>query len=212
MQLRLILLDFDGTIADTFTETLRIFNDLSKKYGFDSISENELETARKMNVWELIKCFNIPKRKVPILLKRGKKMLHENLGNITVFEGMKELLLVAQEAGIPCGVVTSNSKKNVERFIELNELQNISFVKSCSRLLGKPREFKRILKKRQISTDNTIYIGDETRDIDAAHDVGIEVVAVTWGYNSKDAIEKSNPTHVVNTADELVSLLKQKIA
>lgn len=33
-----------------------------------------------------------------------------------------------------------------------------------------------------------MYIGDETRDIEAVKECGIKVVAVTWGYNARQPL------------------------
>ena len=37
--------------------------------------------------------------------------------------------------------------------------------------------------------EDVVYVGDETRDIVAARKLGIRVAAVTWGYNSSEALE-----------------------
>ncbi len=208
MNLRVILLDFDGTIADTFTETVRMFNHFAQKYGYDRIGVDDIEKARHMNAWQLLKFVRIPKRKVPFLLRKGRKMLYSNLDKITVFDGVRELLEWAESSGIPCGIVTSNSRKNVERFVLLNQLPNIHFVRSSSRLMGKPREFKRIFKKRGIDKDTVLYIGDESRDIEAARESGIKIISVTWGYNAKQSLMDHNPDFVVESSDQLLKTLE----
>lgn len=211
MNLDLILFDFDGTIADTFRETVKIFNRFADKYGYNKIKDEEIEQARAMNIWQLLKFVKIPKRKLPFLLKKGRTELYKNLDKITVFEGIREILEFAQNRSIPCAVITSNSKKNVERFIQLNNLPNIHFVRSSSRILGKPREFKRVIKKRKISKESMVYIGDETRDIEAAQASGIKMISVTWGYNSKESLAEQKPDYLVEDAKALMSILEKKL-
>jgi phosphoglycolate phosphatase len=212
MSLSLILFDFDGTIADTFSETVLIYNYFARKYRYNEISDEDIEKARHMNMWQLLKFVKVPKHKVPFLLRKGRKMLYKNLDKIEVFPGIRELLKLAEERGIPCGIITSNSRKNVERFIQINDLPNIHFVRSSSRLLGKPREFKKVMKKRKLTKDCVIYVGDETRDIEAAQAADIEVVAVAWGYNSTKSLIAHRPSHFVKTQDELLALFEEKIA
>ena len=48
---------------------------------------------------------------------------------------------------------------------------------------------------------------DEVRDIEAARKSGIKSVAVTWGYNSKDALLKENPDFLINSPDELRNII-----
>ena len=208
MSLNIILFDFDGTIADTFTETVEMFNHFAQKYGYNRIGENDVEVARHMNAFQLLKFVRIPKRKVPFLLRKGRKMLYKNLDKIKVFDGIREVLEWAEQNDIPCGVVTSNSKKNVERFVLINHLANIHFVRSSSRLMGKHREFRKVLKKRSIEKENAIYIGDESRDIEAAHAAGMKVVSVLWGYNSKQALSDHHPDFMAENGSGLLNILK----
>ena len=211
MNLNLILLDFDGTIADTFTETVKIFNCFADKYGYNRIKDEEIEKARCMNLWQLLKYVKFPKRRLPSLLRKGRATLYKNLDKVEVFNGVTEILKLADKYSIPCGIITSNSRKNVERFIQLNDLPNIHFVRSSSRLLGKPREFKRVMKKRRLAKESIIYIGDETRDIEAARDSGIRIAAVTWGYNSKSALSDHKPDYLVDDPQTLVSILEKQM-
>lgn len=211
MNLNLILFDFDGTVADTFTETVKIFNRFADRYGYNRIQDEEIEKARCMNMWQLLTFVKFPKHKLPFLLRKGRASLYKNLDKIEVFDGILDILKLADKHSIPCGIVTSNSRKNVERFIQLNNLPNVHFVRSSSRLLGKPREFKRIIKKRKIPGESIIYIGDETRDIEAAHDSGIKIASVTWGYNSKTALLDHKPDYIADNPQSLISILEKHL-
>ena len=49
-----------------------------------------------------------------------------------------------------------------------------------------------------------MMIGDEVRDVDAAHKAGIDSMAVSWGFNSIELLESSAPTHLVHSPEELI--------
>ena len=51
------------------------------------------------------------------------------------------------------------------------------------------------------------FVGDEVRDVEAARKVGMTVVAVTWGINSRQGLADANPDFLVDTAEELIKLL-----
>ncbi len=208
MNLKLILFDFDGTIADTFAETVAIFNLFAQKYNYRRVEAEELEHCKGMNVWELMKFLRIPKHRIPFLLKKGRSILHDKLESIQIFDGIPQFILKAQENGIDSGIVTSNSRKNVEHFLKLRSLDGISFVRSSSKLLGKPREFRKVLRKYKLKPENALYIGDECRDIDAAKEAGIPVVAVTWGYNSRESLERMNPEYLIDNSEALLATLE----
>jgi len=52
-----------------------------------------------------------------------------------------------------------------------------------------------------------IYIGDEVRDIKAAKRAAVSVAAVTWGFNTKEALSKHEPDWLISTPDELAKLM-----
>jgi len=74
--------------------------------------------------------------------------------------------------------------------------------------MGKPREFRKILKKRGISKDHALYIGDESRDIEAAHAVGMKVISVLWGYNSKQALESHKPDFLADSGEDALEIVR----
>lgn len=58
-----------------------------------------------------------------------------------------------------------------------------------------------------LSIREILYVGDEVRDIDAAGSIGMDIAAVTWGFNSKAALVAAEPTYVIEHASELPGLV-----
>jgi phosphoglycolate phosphatase-like HAD superfamily hydrolase len=54
-----------------------------------------------------------------------------------------------------------------------------------------------------------MYIGDETRDIEAAKKIGIGVVAVTWGYQAGDILKAASPDALVEHPGDLVKGIRR---
>ncbi|MGB7414444.1 MAG: HAD hydrolase-like protein, partial [Thermosynechococcaceae cyanobacterium] len=52
-------------------------------------------------------------------------------------------------------------------------------------------------------------IGDETRDVEAAQQVQLRTIAVSWGFNSRAVLEKQQPDIVIDHPSELVAAIKQ---
>ena len=65
-----------------------------------------------------------------------------------------------------------------------------------------------ILRQKQLKTQDVIYVGDETRDIEASKKAHIKVVSVTWGFNSEKALVKQNPDFLIHHPLELVEVVK----
>ncbi|MBT2724501.1 HAD family hydrolase [Bacillus sp. ISL-46] len=55
--------------------------------------------------------------------------------------------------------------------------------------------------------DDFIMIGDRKHDIIGANNTGIDSIGVTYGYGSFKELSDSNPTHIVNSVDEIKDIL-----
>jgi phosphoglycolate phosphatase len=122
-------------------------------------------------------------------------------------DGMVEVAKELKQRNYKLGIVSSNSEENIRQFLINNNIDFFDFISSGSSLLGKSRNIKKALKQAQLEADSAVYIGDEIRDVEAATKAGVDVVVVSWGYNSKDSLEKNNPNIIVDSPNELLDLL-----
>ena len=77
-------------------------------------------------------------------------------------------------------------------------------------LFGKHRMLKHCLKRYGLSAAETVYVGDETRDIAAARACGVKAIAVGWGFNSRPALLNVQPDAVATQPADLLTLLISK--
>lgn len=208
---RLLLFDFDGTIADTFAAAFEILNQLAAEFGFRPLDAADLEKARDMRTREVMKFLKIPMSKLSRIAQRGSEEIRDRMPGIEPLPGLPALLRELHAAGFELGIVTSNSEPNVRLFLQKHDLEIFSFIRSSSKLLGKARELRQVMKSRKTPAAEILFIGDETRDIEAAQKAGIPMAAVTWGYNSRRSIEGMKPDHVFNQPADLLKFLKDQL-
>ncbi|MDO5524214.1 MAG: HAD-IA family hydrolase [Bacteroidia bacterium] len=201
-----IVFDFDGTIADSIDLGFRIFNRIAPEYNLQQVDEEIKKEIVTKHTQELLKKYGISHLKVITLLLRLRKEFTQHIDEITLIAGMEQALYDIKNAGLRIGILTSNSVVNVRKVMEKYGLSPIiDFVYSGKSLLGKDKVIRSMLKKEVISPDNVIYVGDETRDVEASKKAGIPVVAVPWGFSSRQLLEAAKPNEI---ADEPASLLE----
>ena len=93
-------------------------------------------------------------------------------------------------------------------FLENNQLELFDFIHTTSKIWSKNRSLKTLIHDNQLKLSEVIYIGDETRDIVAAQKAGIRCVAVTWGFNSRKALEAHRPDYLIHSPQELFRLFQ----
>ncbi len=188
---------------------LRILNELSEEFRFRSLPEEELPEARNMTTQKLIRHLGIRRWRVPRIARRGLIKFHERIHQVEPILNMPAILQQLHERGFRLGILTSNSEANVSAFLKHHQITCFEFIRSSSKLFGKSREIRRIMKEHQLQPADIIYIGDETRDIEASHSTAIRIAAVTWGYNSADILRSMNPEFLFDHPEQLLSFKKK---
>jgi phosphoglycolate phosphatase-like HAD superfamily hydrolase len=202
--LKCVVFDFDGTIADTLDLSLKIYNRIAPEYNLKSIGQGELDLLRAEKPQKLLKAYGVTNLKLFLLLLRMRKELGKHIPGIRPVEGIRDSLYEIKNAGYKLGILTSNSMINVSRFLENNDLSGIfDFIYSSKSLLGKDRTIRRMLEIEKLLPGSVVYVGDETRDVEASKKSGIPVIAVSWGLHTREILASVHPDHIIDRPDEI---------
>lgn len=202
----LLIFDFDGTLANTLATGIEIYNELAESYGLVSVTREEVGELRKLNTRALLDHLGISRVMAVKLGAHIRKILHERMEEVEMIDGVKEALLSLHRAGFRLGILTSNSAGNVRIFLERFELlECFGFIEAGVSLFGKSQRILNVLRKSRVDPSEAIYVGDETRDMEAARLSKVSSVAVCWGTNGREAMETEGPDYCIDTPSELLS-------
>ena len=197
-----LIFDFDGTLADTLPHLLALSNRLAPEYGHRRVAEGDIDALRGLHAREVIRWLRVPWYKLPRLARRIRAELHHVMPQVIPIEAVPAA--VSQLAlGFELGILTTNSVANVRVFLAAQQLMPFAFVRSSPRLMGKRRTLKRVLREQRLAVANTLYIGDEVRDVEAARACGLDTIAVSWGANDTHKLGQANPFIIVHHPSEL---------
>ncbi|NJK54888.1 MAG: HAD-IA family hydrolase [Pleurocapsa sp. SU_5_0] len=208
MTAKVILFDFDGTIADTYQAIAKITNQLSTEFGYKALNQEELVLIKNLSSREIVRRSEISIFKLPFLVRRVRAELSKEIAELEPIEGITQVLLELKTQGYILGIVTSNNKENVDIFLTKNQLDKLfSYIYSSTTIFGKHRVLNQVIKERQIDKSDIIYIGDETRDIRSARKSLIAVAAVSWGFNAAEILQAHQPDYLVSEPLELLEAI-----
>jgi phosphoglycolate phosphatase len=202
--IRLVIFDFDGTLSDSGDWFLSVIDQLARRFKFRTIEDDEVEMLRHKSSREVIEFLGIPRWKLPLIARHVRKLVGRNAHQIELFPGTPDLLERLAATGVKVALVTSNSEKNARNILGDEHASRIDFYACGSSLFGKAPKFRRVLKKFAIPANQVLSIGDETRDIDAAREVGMRAGSVLWGYASEDVLTALNPDAVFRTPQDIL--------
>lgn len=186
-----IVFDFDGTIADTWEQMVDLVKEIRPDLG-----EREMEIFREKGAEEARKILKISLReilRVAVMVRKRQKGI---IGGTKAFGGMKELIEKMRERKIEVGILSSNSKDNIEKWLKEKSM-TVDWVRSELTVFGKDKAIKKIIGGEMI------YVGDEVRDVEACKKVGVKMIAVDWGVNSRKALEEAGAEWVVSCPEEI---------
>jgi phosphoglycolate phosphatase len=209
---KIILFDFDGTIANTMNLVLQEYNSVANKYLAKRVDTNKIKELQEMNIRQVMKIHNLYFWNLPILLIIIKNSINKKSLQIKPFEGVIETIKNLKEEKNECiiGILSANKKSTIESFLERNQVEKeFDFIVSSKGLFNKQKDIERILQKYKLNKSDIIYVCDEVRDISVCNKIGIPSIAVGWGFNSPNALENSNPSFLVTNTFELKQSIEQ---
>jgi phosphoglycolate phosphatase len=205
---KVILFDFDGTIADTYQAIAKITNQLSTEFGYKALDQEELVLIKNLSSREIVKRSEISIFKLPFLVRRVRAELGKEIAELEPIAGIAPVLLELKTQGHILGIVTSNNKENVDIFLAKNQLDYLfSYIYSGTAIFGKHRVLNQVIREHNIVPSDIIYVGDETRDIRSARKSLISVVAVSWGFNAAEILQEHQPDYLVAEPSELLEAI-----
>ncbi|MFD2648814.1 HAD hydrolase-like protein [Devosia albogilva] len=203
---KMVICDFDGTLADSAPWFMQTLNQLADRHGFRKVSDQEIEMLRGKSNREIIRYLGVRFWQMPAIAREMRKRSAEAANSIRLFDGVPELLNSLKANGLRTAIVSSNGEDTVRRVLG-NTASLVDHYACGASLFGKAAKFRSVGRQLRLKPGAILAVGDEGRDVEAAHQAGFASAAVTWGYATEDALRQCSPTFVVNTVAELAALL-----
>ena len=191
-----IIFDFDGTIANTKAFAYQVYSQIADKHSIKKLDEQSFDALKSQSLGDKLKAHKMSIFQLPRLARRARRAISHVMSEVEPFEGMIELLKSMNKKGIQLFIISSNSKKNIEIFLDKYQLDFFECVYGNAKYLKKEKVINKLLRKYKLNKDEVIYIGDETRDIISCKRIDMKVVSVTWGFDDKEMLESENPNFV----------------
>jgi len=206
----LLIFDFDGTLANTIETGIAIFNELAASHGLKTVTVAEVAELRKLNTRALLDHVGISRLMAVKLGAHIRRVLHERMDSVGMIPGTRDMILELAAEGFRLGVITSNSAENVRSVLRrFGLLDSFLFIEAGVSLFGKAQRILNVLKKTGVPAARAMYVGDETRDMEAARKARVGGVAVCWGTNGREAMETEGPDYCVDDPRELIACARK---
>ena len=206
---RALLIDFDGTIADSLAYLRAVYEGFVRGLG-GTPSELEFEALNGVPLADVVRAIcdrHAPEESHDVALDRYVRRIDEGFEAVPVLPGADALLRDAAGSGLTCGIVTSNSKARVEAWLKEQGLAELCFVlvSGDDALRGKPAPdpYRVALDRLGLAPGEAIAIEDSAAGAASAHAAGLATIKL--GGPADGAL--APPLHVAADLAEAAALL-----
>ncbi len=215
MKKKLLMLDLDGTIADTIWSIREAVNLTLAKHGYPEKSYEEIRVAIGNGARNLIR------RSLPTEVAANEENVTRVLSEYDVlygetydhvngcYEGMCEALHTLYDKGYKIAVLSNKQDAYVKKIVEILFPDGIiAYVQGQTELPIKPDPTVSLMIARTlgISPEDAAFIGDSDVDIITGKNAGMLAVGCAWGYRGRAVLEQADADYVLEHPSELLTL------
>lgn len=186
-----MLFDLDGTLLDSAPDLVDALNRVRAKNGLEPLAVETVGHGVTRGAVGLLE-LGMPKTDAETFETWRRELIGFYAGNIydrsSLYDGVEELLSALDAAGIPWGLVTHKSESLTASVMEASGLSGREACAVCGDTLeeSKPHPAPVLLacNKLGVEPSETLFVGDDLRDIEAGAAAGTRTAAVYYGYGS----------------------------
>ncbi len=205
---RLIVFDWDGTLADSTGLIADAIRAACREVGQPEPDEATAKYVIGLGLTEAIMhCAPaLPPEDYRRLAERYRAHYLAGDAAIPLYDGARELLAELDQAGFYLGVATGKTRVGLDRALGHHGLTGRFHATRCSdESFPKPHPqmLLDLMSTVRVDAAATLMIGDTTHDLDLARNAGAAALAVSYGAHPPEGLATRSPLATVHTVMEL---------
>lgn len=185
-----VFFDLDGTLADTAPDLGGALNRVRSEEGLAPMPLHLLRPVVSQGVRGLLRVgFGLLPNDAayPALQERVLEHYEQNICQDTaLFAGIEALLDALDARKLPWGIITNKRARYTDPLVRALQLDARAVAVVSGDTAGAPKPAPEPMlhacRAAGVNPENCWYVGDDLRDIQAAHAVNMRAIAAAWGY------------------------------
>ena len=209
-EIKHICFDLDGTLVSSaktiYKATTKTLDQLGIHYSLPEEKFNQMIGQHFKDIFEF---FGIVVPDFEQFISIYKSNYFNFIDESELYDGTRETLEKLRSLEMNITLLTTKAQDQAEKIISHFNLKNYFDVIMGRRdgILHKPSPESLIMicNELNISTAETLMVGDTELDILCGKNAGAKTCAVTYGYRRPDLLNLHNPDYIIDSIKEIVS-------
>ena len=213
---KLVIFDLDGTLLDTIADLAESANHALKQLGYPTHPMESIRTFVGNGINKLLERAlpDAEKTEENVMRMRAHFVPYYDVHNADLsapYPGIVSLLEALQAKHVMIAVASNKYQEATYKLVK-HYFPTIDFVEILGQREGinvkpAPTIVFDILKKADVSPEETLYVGDSGVDMQTAINAGVDAVGVTWGFRPRAELEGFQPMGLIDEANELIDYI-----
>lgn len=214
-EIKLVIFDFDGTLADTKENIILTFQMTMKELGVEIKSRQECAATIGLTLEDAFKVLypGMAAEKYILLRDTYRRIFKENRKILVpgLFPEVMETLEELRCRGYLMSIASSRQSPSLQSFLEDMKIahlfeyavggDNVEHPKPA------PDAVLQILRHYNLSAEEAFVVGDMPFDINMATNAGVKSCGVTWGNADAAQLRESGANYVIDKMSQLLEIL-----
>ena len=215
--MKLIVFDLDGTLADTLADLAHAMNAALAAEGLGTYPVADYRQFVGNGIDNLVKVTMAdaytPEGAARVKAGFTSYYSEHYLDYTTAYDGMGEALNRLSALGLQTAVISNKPDTFVPRILD-RLYPDHRFVYAWGQQEGVARKpapdaLLRLTTLCGVDPADVLYVGDSNVDVFFAHNAGVKVCGVSWGFRGSEELRRAGADFIVDTAGELQEMIEK---
>lgn len=203
-----VVFDLDGTLVESHRTihkaTLEAFKELGIK---GDLPEVEFYKMIGFHFEDIFNAFNVEVPYFDKFINVYKSLYFDFIDQSTLYDGVEATLSKLKEKNFTVSLLTTKGQDQADKIVEHFHLE-----KYFDYIMGRrngvahkpsPEPLLLICEKLKIRPAKTVMVGDSELDIICGREAGSKTCGVSYGYRSREVLEKEKPDFILDALMEI---------
>lgn len=204
----LLVFDWDGTLFDSAGSIVQAVQAAAVEVGIEKPSYTQASYVIGLGLHDAMRHIapDLNEASIQKLIQAYLNYYRQHAADITLFEGVHDMLNALKQRGHLLAVATGKSRAGLNEALKISGLHTVfDTTRTAEQTAGKPnpRMLHEIMNELGCTKAQTLMIGDTSHDLGMAQNAHCASIGVSYGAHRAQGLERFAPKHIARSIEDL---------